>query len=93
MATLYTNLVTPVLEFDPSKGLSVSCSVRTTLSNSYFTSIRIGAAHYNDIGAACDCSSIRLLHYGDTAYTHCQKHEYRFVGTLTRAVGKNGRPV
>lgn len=90
---LYTDLVTPIREFDPSQGLAVSCSVRVTPGNSYFTNITIGKAHYNDIGAVCDCSSIRLLHYGDAAYTHCQKHEYRFVGTMTRAVGKNGRPV
>lgn len=93
MATLYTDLVAPATEFDPSQGLSVPCTVRTTPSNSYFTNITIGKAHYNDIGAMCDCSSIRLLHYGDAAYTNCQKHEYRFIGMLTRAVGKNGRPV
>lgn len=92
MATLCTDLVSPVSEFDHANGLAVSCTVRTTPGYTYFTNIRIGAAHYNDLGAACNCSSIRLLHYGDTAYTHCQKHDYRFIGPLVRAVGRNGRP-
>ena len=89
---LCTELVTPLIEFDPAQGFAVPCTVRTTPGYTYFTNIKIGPAHYADIGAACNCSSIRLLHYGDTAYTHCKEHEYRFIGTLVRATGKNGRP-
>ncbi len=41
---------------------------------------------YSDKVAACSCSSIRLLKFGEVAYTICHDHGLQDIGYLRREI-------
>lgn len=76
--------------FDEASHVDIETSPRATRPTvSLLRSIVVNGRRYQDRGASCGCSSMRLFTFGDNAYTVCTAHGLQEIGPLRREYPTN----